>query len=195
LPLLSSCSAVWDIRPEAAKALADELRRDLKIDVQAADGLAAVHESDIVVTCSSARRAYLTSEMIRPGTFIAAVGADNSDKHEIDPPLYARCVAVVDSLEQAAEIGDLHHALEAGAMTRAQVHASLGEVLTGARPGRTDDRSITLCSTAPAWACRTSPLPSRSTAAPSQAALEHAFPLAEGGLPWHPINDDARFWP
>ena len=101
-------------------------------------------ESDIVVTCTSARRAFLTPELVRPGTFIAAVGADNSDKHEIDPRLYAASLAVVDSLEQAAEIGDLHHALEAGAVTRAHVHASLGEILAGTRPGRTDDRSITL---------------------------------------------------
>jgi ornithine cyclodeaminase/alanine dehydrogenase len=135
---------VWDIRPEAAASLTADLARELQVDTRAADSLDRVQESDIIVTCSSARRAYLTPELVRPGTFIAAVGADNSDKSEIDPRLYARCLAVVDSLEQAAEIGDLHHALEAGAVTRGQVHASLGEVLTGAKPGRTDDRSITL---------------------------------------------------
>ena len=42
--------------------------------------LAVARESDIVVTCTSARRAFLTPELVRPGTFIAAVGADNSDK-------------------------------------------------------------------------------------------------------------------
>jgi alanine dehydrogenase len=81
---------------------------------------------------------------VRPGTFIAAVGADNSDKQEIDPRLYAASLVVVDSLEQAAEIGDLHHALAAGAVSCCDVHATLGEILSGRRPGRTDDETITL---------------------------------------------------
>jgi ornithine cyclodeaminase/alanine dehydrogenase-like protein (mu-crystallin family) len=33
---------------------------------------------------------------------------------------------------------------QAGAVTRAHVHASLGEILAGTRPGRTDEQSITL---------------------------------------------------
>ena len=135
---------VWDINGQAAERLAQEMSVALKLDVRSAPGLSTVRESDIVVTCTSARRAFLTPELVRPGTFISAVGADNSDKHEIDPRLYAASLAVVDSLEQAAEIGDLHHALEAGAVTRAHVHASLGEILAGTKPGRTDEQSITL---------------------------------------------------
>jgi alanine dehydrogenase len=135
---------VWDIDGPAAERLAQEMSATLKLDVRSTPDLAVVRQSDVVVTCTPARRAFLTPELVRPGTFIAAVGADNSDKHEIDPELYAASLAVVDSLEQAAEIGDLHHALEAGAVTRAHVHASLGEILAGTRPGRTDDRSIIL---------------------------------------------------
>ena len=47
----------------------------------------AARQSDIIVTCSSARQAFLTADLVRPGTFIAAVGADNSDKSEIAPAL------------------------------------------------------------------------------------------------------------
>jgi ornithine cyclodeaminase/alanine dehydrogenase-like protein (mu-crystallin family) len=135
---------IWDARPEAAAKLADELGAASGFDVRAADSLAIAAESDVIVTCTSARQAFLTPELVRPGCFIAAVGADNSDKQEIDPRLYAATLAVVDSLEQAAEVGDLHHALEAGAVTRGHVHASLGEILAGTRPGRTDAQAITL---------------------------------------------------
>ncbi len=41
-------------------------------------------------------------------------------------------------------MGDLHHAIEAGAMAAADVHAELAELVAGARPGRTDDAQITL---------------------------------------------------
>lgn len=135
---------IWDIRPDAAVALAHELSRELKIDVGASSALATTRESDVIVTCTSSRQAFLTPELVRPGTFIAAVGADNSDKQEIDPRLYAASLAVVDSLEQAAEIGDLHHALAAGAVETSHVHATLGELLAGQRPGRSDAEAITL---------------------------------------------------
>jgi len=135
---------VWDARPDAAVKLARELAERLKIDVRASADLSVVRQSDIVVTCTSAHEPFLTPELIRPGTFIAAVGADNSDKSEIHPRLYARTRAVVDSLEQCAEIGDLHHALKAGAVTREHVHVTLGEVVAGSKPGRSDDAEITL---------------------------------------------------
>ncbi len=134
---------VWDVRPEVAARLAREMSATLKLDIRAAD-LAATRESDIVVTCTSSRQPFLTPDLVRPGTFIAAAGADNSDKQEIDPRLYAASVAVVDSLEQAAEIGDLHHAIAAGAVTTDHVNATLGEILAGAKPGRSDATAITL---------------------------------------------------
>ena len=134
---------VWDIDRAAAERCAEDMTAALGLPVQASR-LDAVRDSDIVVTCSSAKAPFLTPELIRRGTFIAAVGADNSDKSEIDPRLYAASQVVVDSLEQAAEIGDLHHALKAGAVTRAHVHATLGELVSGARPGRSDPAAITL---------------------------------------------------
>jgi ornithine cyclodeaminase/alanine dehydrogenase len=124
--------------------MAQELQEAFKFELRAADSLAVVAESDVVVTCTSARKAFLGPDLVRPGTFIAAVGADNSDKQEIDPRLYAASLAVVDSLEQAVEIGDLHHAIEAGAVTTSHVHATLGEVLAGRKPGRPSRDAITL---------------------------------------------------
>jgi len=43
---------------------------------------------------------------------------------------------VADSLEQCAVIGDLKLALQLGLMTKEQVHAELGEVVAGRKPGR-----------------------------------------------------------
>ncbi len=135
---------VWDTDAGAAERMAQEMSAALGLDVRPTADLTPVQQSDIVVTCTPARRAFLTPDLVRPGTFIGAVGADNSDKQEIDPRLYAASLVVVDSLEQAAEIGDLHHALMAGAVTRGHVHASLGEVLAGIKTGRPDKKSITL---------------------------------------------------
>lgn len=135
---------IWDIRPDAADRLARELADALRLDVRPSRDLAITRASDVIVTCTSARTPYLTAELVRPGTFIAATGADNADKSEIDSPLYAASRAVVDSLEQCAEIGDLHHALAAGVVTPDHVHATLTDVIAGNKPGRTDERQITL---------------------------------------------------
>ncbi|TMB73020.1 MAG: hypothetical protein E6J46_15650 [Chloroflexi bacterium] len=78
------------------------------------------------------------------GCFIAAVGADNEHKQEIDPALFRAARVVVDSLEQCATIGDLHHALDAGVMTRGEVHAELGEIVAGRKPGRQSESEIIL---------------------------------------------------
>jgi ornithine cyclodeaminase/alanine dehydrogenase len=77
---------------------------------------------------------------IRPGTFIAAVGADNPEKQELEPELMASAKIVVDILDQCASSGDLHHAIRAGAVSRSDVHAELGEVVAGKKPGRTSQK-------------------------------------------------------
>ena len=56
--------------------------------------------------------------------------------------LLAASAVVVDVLEQCATIGDLHHALDAGLMTRSDVRAELGEVVAGLRPGRRSEDEV-----------------------------------------------------
>jgi alanine dehydrogenase len=122
---------------------AGEMSEELGLEViSVTDMPGAVGESDVCVTCTPSRRPFLMREYVRAGTFIAAVGADNPSKQEIDPWLLASGKIVVDILEQCAAIGDLHHALETGAVTREGVHAALGEVITGRKPGRTSEEEI-----------------------------------------------------
>jgi alanine dehydrogenase len=117
----------------------------LGIVVEPVDDLGgAVQRSDIVVTCTPAHEVLIHANDVQPGTFIAAVGADSEDKQELDPTLLTQATVVVDSLEQCATIGELHHALEAGLLTRAAVHAELGQVIAGRRPSRASAHEITI---------------------------------------------------
>jgi ornithine cyclodeaminase/alanine dehydrogenase-like protein (mu-crystallin family) len=90
--------------------------------------------ADIVVTCTPSRTPFL--DRVAPGTFVAAVGADSEEKSEVAPSLLAASKVVTDVTEQCATIGDLHHAIAAGAMTRDGVYAELGEIVAGRKPGR-----------------------------------------------------------
>jgi ornithine cyclodeaminase/alanine dehydrogenase len=80
--------------------------------------------------------------MVRPGTFVASVGADNENKQELDPQLLAESTLVCDLIDQCCAIGDLHHAVAANVMSRADVHAELGEVVAGIKSGRTREDEI-----------------------------------------------------
>ena len=128
----------YDQDAEKARAFAGALEAEIAVQVSPVTDLPqAVAASDIVITCTSARRYFITREMVRPGTFIAAIGADSENKQEIDPRLMAEATVVTDLTEQACAIGDLHHAIEAGVMSRDAVHAELGEIVAGRKPGRT----------------------------------------------------------
>ena len=102
----------------------------------------ATTQSDIVVTCTAARKAFLGPSDVRPGTFVAAVGADSEHKQEIEPQLMSHAAVVVDILEQCAMIGDLHHAIEAGVMSRDDVRADLAAVVGGTIAGRRGDEEV-----------------------------------------------------
>ena len=130
---------------ERAMRFSQAVAADLGISVQpVADLATAVRKSDICVTCTTSCQPLLDSADVSPGTFIAAVGADNPQKQELHPSLMARSKIVCDVLEQCAAMGDLHHALDAGVVTRADVHAELGEIVAGKKAGRESEEEITI---------------------------------------------------
>ena len=141
--LLIQTVFAYDTNSERAVGFSREVSEDLGIPVHPTSDLpAALRQSQICVTCTTARQAYLGVDEISPGTFIAAVGADNPEKQELHPALMAKSKIVTDVLEQCAVMGDLHHALDAGVVTKADVHAELGEVVAGKKVGRESDKEI-----------------------------------------------------
>jgi len=145
LPHVRALSAVRSLRRVFAYDIEDRrvaaLVRDaeqlgIEITVVAADYHAAVRVSDMVVTCTPGRVPLLTRGDLPEGAFLAAVGADSEDKRELDPSLLADSAVVVDILEQCATIGELHHAVAAGVLTRDDVRGDLASLVSGQYAGR-----------------------------------------------------------
>jgi ornithine cyclodeaminase/alanine dehydrogenase-like protein (mu-crystallin family) len=133
----------WDGAPEAAVQYAREMAAELGCEVVAIDRYRDVIRScDVIITCTASRRPLLDRDDVSDGTFVAGVGADSEHKQELAPELLAHSMLVVDVLEQCARIGDLHHALDAGALTRDDVHAELADVVSGRRPARTSSQEV-----------------------------------------------------
>jgi ornithine cyclodeaminase len=99
---------------------------------------------ELVVTTTSATTPILRTASLRPGTHITAVGSDTAAKQELETGILARAdVIVADSRAQCRERGEIHHALEAGAVAEDRV-VELGDVIAGHAAGRTADDQITV---------------------------------------------------
>jgi ectoine utilization protein EutC len=106
----------------------------------------AVEGADIVLTVTSSREPLVRAEWLYPGVHITAVGSDGPDKRELFPEVLARADRVVaDSLSQCLRLGEIHHAVAAGALREGEVDAELGEIVSGLKPGRQGDLEITVC--------------------------------------------------
>jgi alanine dehydrogenase len=120
----------FDLDRQRCDAFAAQMRTETGLVVIAVDELAdATLASQAIVTCTSSRKPFLSRQEVAPGTFIAAVGADNPQKQELHADLMRHSKLVVDLIDQCAEMGELHHALEAGVMTRADVVAELSQIV------------------------------------------------------------------
>ena len=134
---------VLDADAAKARALARRMSDELPWPIEpVADLGAAVAASDICVTCTTSERPLLYREHLHSGLFVAAVGADNPAKQEIDAGALAHSRVVVDSLAACAAGGDLHHAVRARLMTEQDVHGELSAIVAGRLPGRTDQDEV-----------------------------------------------------
>ena len=134
---------VFDVNEHAAINFRNDLSPELKIDIELVHDLpGAIQKSDVCITCTTANESFVHKEDVRPGTFIAAVGADDEHKQEIDPALIASAKVVADSLEQSCAIGDVHHSIAHGLMRKEDVYAELCEIVAGQKIGRLNDDEI-----------------------------------------------------
>lgn len=95
-----------------------------------------LRKSQILVTCTPSKEPFIHAEDIAPGTFIAAVGSDSEEKQELCTDLVALSKIVVDITEQSATIGEVHHAIQQKKISIEDIHAELGMIVAGKRPGR-----------------------------------------------------------
>lgn len=129
---------LFDVDEPAAQTLADRITAELELPVHVSSSVGeAVRVADLIVTCTTSTEFLLHAADIPPGAFVAGVGVDAEHKRELSPDLLEASTVVVDVLEQCAAFGDLHHAIERGVMTTADVYAELGSIVAGGRAGRT----------------------------------------------------------
>lgn len=130
---------IWARHHGRAEQLAVRLRANGLDVVVAADATSAVRGRDIVVTTTPSTEPLVSRDAVGPGAHINAMGSDTQGKRELSPDLVMSATLVVDDRDQARTLGESQPPVEWG-----HVPATIGEVLTGRRSGRTDDAEITV---------------------------------------------------
>ena len=150
LPLVRSFrqARIWGRNPEkAAKCALDLAGSAGQAKFVVADSVqAAVEGADLVITVTASHQPLVRAEWLKPGATVIAVGSDGPEKQELDVGVLARTDRIVaDSLPQCLRLGEIHHAVEQGAMTKERVSAELGEIAAGLKSGREHNQQLIVC--------------------------------------------------
>jgi ornithine cyclodeaminase/alanine dehydrogenase-like protein (mu-crystallin family) len=133
--------------PARSAAFAAELADELAVTgVGAASYAEALDGADIVCAATHATQPVVRWEWLTPGVHVTSVGFGG---REIDDETVVAALVCVESRHAALApfptgAADLREPIRDGLITAEQVHAELGELVSGTRPGRTADDQITL---------------------------------------------------
>jgi ornithine cyclodeaminase/alanine dehydrogenase-like protein (mu-crystallin family) len=137
---------VFDSNAERARAYADEMSARLSLPVSVARSPAeALCQADVVCTATTSSTPVFADADLRPGVHINAVGAYTPQMQELPAETVARARVVIDHRAASlAEAGDLIIPIEQGIIGEDHIHAELGELVSGLKPGRASDDEVTL---------------------------------------------------
>jgi ornithine cyclodeaminase len=135
--------------PARARTLAAALAGELEADVHAVDSYAeATAGADIVCAATHAVEPVVRRDWLTAGCHVTSVGFNPAGR-EVDDATVAGALVCVESRQAAlapfpAGTNDLLQPIERGVISRDHVHAELGELVAGTRPGRSSPGQITL---------------------------------------------------
>jgi alanine dehydrogenase len=137
---------VYDAIDEASKKYSKEMSQRLGLGVVAVDSSKhAITGADIIITCSTATEPVFDGNWISEGSHINGIGSHRPNARELDTTTIKRSKLVVDSRPAClAEAGDIMIPISEGAITENHIHADLGEIILGKKPGRISRNEITL---------------------------------------------------
>jgi len=137
---------VYDVSAEAAGQFKSEMSGKLNLEVIVADSAEQlIKESDIICTATSSPTPIFDGNTVKEGAHINGIGSHTPNARELDTAIIKRSKFIADSYEACLkEAGDIMIPIQEGAIDKSHIHAELGEIVTGKKPARADDKEITL---------------------------------------------------
>ena len=136
---------VFDQDRARAAAFCREMSEKLSVAVAVAGSQAALADADVICTATTSSTPVFAHKEVKRGAHINAIGAYKPSEGEIPEDTVRAALVVVDQREAClAEAGDILIPLKQGLITADHIHAEIGEVAAGRKPGRRSDSEITL---------------------------------------------------
>ena len=137
---------VYDIDDEAVTKFIKEMSIKLNLEIVKADSPDHVlEEADIICTATSSCKPIFNGNKVREGTHINGVGSHVPNARELDTAIIKRSKIIADSYEACLnEAGDIMIPIHEGVIDKSHLYAEVGEIITGKKQPRADDKEITL---------------------------------------------------
>jgi alanine dehydrogenase len=132
-----------------ADPVADEVGSSLDAQIVVVGSFReAVEGADVICACTHSPEPVVRRAWLTPGAHVNSVGY-NTEGREVDPEIVRDAVVVVESRAAAlapppAGSNDLLWPIRDGLVGEDVVHAEVGEIVAGTRPGRMSDDQLTL---------------------------------------------------
>jgi ornithine cyclodeaminase/alanine dehydrogenase-like protein (mu-crystallin family) len=126
------------------RARSEALAKELEMDIALVDDVeAAVRDADIVVAATTSKEPVIRGRWLKPGAFVAAVGAYAVEHRELDDEVIARASChVIDSRADCLDrAGDFVIPIRQGILRREDV-AEIAEIVSRAHEGRRSSADI-----------------------------------------------------
>lgn len=135
---------VWNHRRSTAETFAQEMKQYVTGEIIIADPAKPedAANNDALITVTPAQKAFLTKEMVKPGTIVFPMG---SFQEISDDLILAADKIIVDHAEQALHRGALKSLNSQGVITEANITTTIGELAAGKTTAGDLSSGITLC--------------------------------------------------
>jgi ornithine cyclodeaminase/alanine dehydrogenase len=140
-----SKALIYDISEQAAESFRHKMSAKLNLDIVKCTDPQEVMNADIICTATSSATPIFDGKLVKEGTHINGIGSHTPNARELDTEIVKRSKFIGDSKEACfSEAGDIMIPLAAGELDESHFYAELGEIVTGEKLGRADEKEITL---------------------------------------------------
>lgn len=143
-PKISKINA-YDVDKKSGENFAQHVKAEYSVDIELAASVEdAVAAADIITTTTPVRNPIVKAQYVREGTHINAIGADAPGKQELEIELLKRARVVIDNWEQSSHAGEINVAVSKKIISREDIYADIGEIVTGKKVTRDTSEMITI---------------------------------------------------
>ncbi len=136
---------VYDLSEDAMDKFCGEMISKLGIEIIKSKNPDELLKADVICTATSSSVPVFDGKLVREGTHINGIGSHTPNARELDSEIIKRSLFVGDSKEACfSEAGDIIIPVNNGEVPESHFYAELGEIISGKKPARTDDKQITL---------------------------------------------------